>query len=78
MPDELRHQIQPLLEIIRAQGYPLLQIPDVEADDVIGTLATRFQGDVLISTSDKDMAQLVTERVHLINTMSETYLDIEE
>lgn len=77
MPDELRHQIQPLLEIIRAQGYPLLQIPDVEADDVIGTLATRFQGDVLISTSDKDMAQLVTERVHLINTMSETYLDIE-
>lgn len=77
MPNELRNQIQPLLEIIRAQGYPLLQISDVEADDVIGTLATRFQGDVLISTSDKDMAQLVTERVHLINTMSETYLDIE-
>ncbi|WP_020558291.1 DNA polymerase I [Thiofilum flexile] len=77
MPDDLRAQIQPLLDIIRAQGYPLLQIPDVEADDVIGTLATRFQGDVLISTSDKDMAQLVTERVHLINTMSETYLDIE-
>lgn len=77
MPDDLRDQIQPLFEIIRAQGYPLLQVDYVEADDVIGTLATRFQGDVLISTSDKDMAQLVTERVHLINTMSETYLDIE-
>ncbi|MEN9434801.1 MAG: polymerase [Pseudomonadota bacterium] len=75
MPEDLREQIQPLFEIIRAQGYPLLQINDVEADDVIGTLATRFAGDVLISTGDKDMAQLVNERVHLINTMSESYLD---
>ncbi|MGB0845353.1 MAG: DNA polymerase I [Thiolinea sp.] len=76
MPDELRSQIEPLLEIIRAQGYPLLIIPDVEADDVIGTLATLYDGKVVISTGDKDMAQLVTEEVHLINTMSNTYSDI--
>jgi DNA polymerase-1 len=77
MPDDLRSQIEPLLDIIRAQGYPLLIEDDVEADDVIGTLATHFKGSVLISTGDKDMAQLVNERVHLINTMSNEYLDIE-
>lgn len=77
MPDELRSQIEPLLEIIRAQGYPLLIVPDVEADDVIGTLATMYDGKVVISTGDKDMAQLVTEDVHLINTMSNTYADVE-
>jgi DNA polymerase-1 len=77
MPDELRSQIEPLLEIIRAQGYPLLIVPDVEADDVIGTLATLYDGKVIISTGDKDMAQLVTDDVHLINTMSNTYADIE-
>ena len=75
MPDDLRCQIEPLLAIIRAQGYPLLIIPDVEADDVIGTLAAQYDGKVIISTGDKDMAQLVDERVHLINTMSGHYAD---
>ncbi|EIJ34541.1 DNA polymerase I [Thiothrix nivea] len=75
MPDDLRCQIEPLLDIIRAQGYPLLIIPDVEADDVIGTLAQAYDGKVIISTGDKDMAQLVDERVHLINTMSGLYSD---
>ncbi len=75
MPDDLRGQIEPLLDIIRAQGYPLLIIPDVEADDVIGTLAKEYDGKVIISTGDKDMAQLVDERVHLINTMSGLYSD---
>ena len=77
MPDELRDQIEPLLEIIRAMGYPLMIVPDVEADDVIGTLASRYNGKVIISTGDKDMAQLVTEDVHLINTMSNSYYDIQ-
>ena len=75
MPSELASQIEPLLAIIRAQGYPLLIIPDVEADDVIGTLAREYAGRVIISTGDKDMAQLVDERVHLINTMNNTYSD---
>lgn len=75
MPDELRSQIEPLLDIIRALGYPLLIVEGVEADDVIGTLAKEYLGRVIISTGDKDMAQLVDERVHLINTMSNTYLD---
>ncbi len=77
MPDDLDIQIEPLLEMIRAQGYPLLIEDDVEADDVIGTLATHFKGSVLISTGDKDMAQLVNQRVHLINTMSNEYLDVD-
>ncbi|TXH68893.1 MAG: DNA polymerase I [Thiothrix sp.] len=75
MPDELRNQIQPLLAMIKALGYPLLIVEGVEADDVIGTLAKDYAGPVIISTSDKDMAQLVDERVHLINTMSNSYLD---
>lgn len=75
MPDDLRCQIQPLLDIIRAQGYPLLMVEGVEADDVIGTLAKEYAGRVIISTGDKDMAQLVDERVHLINTMSNSYSD---
>jgi DNA polymerase-1 len=77
MPDELREQIEPLLEMIRALGYPMMIEPDVEADDVIGTLASRYNGKVIISTGDKDMAQLVTEDVHLINTMSKSYHDIQ-
>ena len=77
MPDELREQIEPLLEMIRAQGYPLLIVPNVEADDVIGTLASQYNGKVIISTGDKDMAQLVTDDVHLINTMSKSYHDIQ-
>ncbi len=80
MPDELRVQIEPLLAIIRAMGLPLLIEPEVEADDVIGTLAhqaTRQRIDVIISTGDKDMAQLVSPHVSLINTMTDTRLDTE-
>jgi DNA polymerase-1 len=78
MPDDLRAQIDPLLSIIRAQGLPLLRIEGVEADDVIGTLACRAARagkSVLISTMDKDMAQLVDGSITLINTMSNTVLD---
>jgi len=73
MPDDLREQIEPLHEIIKAQGYPLISIEGVEADDVIGTLCVEAaeQGyDVLVSTGDKDMAQLVNANVRLINTMN--------
>jgi DNA polymerase I len=78
MPEELRGQIEPLLEIISAQGIPVLRVPGVEADDVIGTLARRaaLAGQtVLISTGDKDMAQLVDGSITLINTMTDTVLD---
>ncbi len=78
MPDDLRKQIQPLHHIIKALGIPLLVIEGVEADDVIGTLALRAsqQGQkVLISTGDKDMAQLVDDNIMLINTMNNTLLD---
>jgi DNA polymerase I len=80
MPDELRAQIPPLLEIIAAQGLPLLRESGVEADDVIGTLACRAARagqQVLISTGDKDMAQLVSESITLINTMTDSRLDRE-
>ncbi len=78
MPDELRMQIEPLHEIIRAMGLPLLSIEGVEADDVIGTLsreAAEQDYSVLISTGDKDMAQLVNPRVRLVNTMNSQFLD---
>src|SRR5882762_7591285 len=78
MPDDLRSQIPPLLSILGAQGVPLLRIEGVEADDVIGTLACRAARaghSVLISTSDKDMAQLVDGSITLINTMSNSVLD---
>jgi DNA polymerase I len=78
MPDDLRAQLQPLLEVVAAMGLPLLRVAGVEADDVIGTLAKQGAEsgyDVLISTGDKDMAQLVGPRVGLINTMSNTRLD---
>jgi DNA polymerase-1 len=78
MPDELRAQLQPLLESVRAMGLPLLRVDGVEADDVIGTLAQQAaaQGyDVVISTGDKDMAQLVNERITLVNTMTGSRLD---
>ena len=78
MPDDLRAQIEPLQAIIRAMGLPLLVIPGVEADDVIGTLATRAAAAgirTLVSTADKDLAQLVDEHVTLINTMTDTRLD---
>ncbi|MGH8277350.1 MAG: 5'-3' exonuclease, partial [Steroidobacteraceae bacterium] len=78
MPDELRAQVGPLLAIIQAQGLPLLRVPGVEADDVIGTLARRAAQagrKVLISTGDKDMAQLVDGSITLINTMTNAVLD---
>jgi len=78
MPDELRLQIDPLLEAVTAMGLPLLRIEGVEADDVIGTLcreAVKSGQDVLVSTGDKDMAQLVDDKVTLVNTMSGTVLD---
>ncbi|WP_305856937.1 DNA polymerase I [Balneatrix alpica] len=78
MPDDLRSQIEPLHEAIRLLGYPLLAIPGVEADDVIGTLATQAwqRGQpTLISTGDKDMAQLVNQHVTLVNTMTDTVMD---
>ncbi|MDB2412122.1 DNA polymerase I [Litoricolaceae bacterium] len=77
MPDELREQIEPLHSIIRALGFPLLAVPGVEADDVIGTLAKQAEAageEVLISTGDKDLAQLVTDQVTLVNTMSDSTL----
>lgn len=78
MPDELRAQLQPLLDCVAAMGLPMLRVDGVEADDVIGTLAQQAaaQGyDVIISTGDKDMAQLVNERITLVNTMTGSRLD---
>ncbi len=78
MPDELREQIAPIHAMIRAMGLPLLIIDDVEADDVIGTLATQAEAhdcNVVVSTGDKDMAQLVNARVSLINTMTNVLMD---
>ena len=80
MPDELREQIAPIHDIIRALGLPLISIAGVEADDVIGTLSERSAAQgrpVLISTGDKDMAQLVNEHVTLVNTMTQTVMDRE-
>ena len=78
MPDDLRAQVQPLLDAVAAMGLPLLRVAGVEADDVIGTLARRGAAAgyaVLISTGDKDMAQLVDAQITLVNTMSNTRLD---
>jgi DNA polymerase-1 len=78
MPDDLREQIEPLHEIIRARGLPLICIEGVEADDIIGTMsreATELGYRVLISTGDKDMAQLVNANVSLINTMNNHSMD---
>ncbi len=78
MPDELASQVEPLHALVRALGLPLLQVPGVEADDVIGTLATQASAagvDTVISTGDKDLAQLVDGHVTLINTMNNTLLD---
>jgi DNA polymerase-1 len=79
MPDALAAQIAPLHELIRVHGWPLLMIDGVEADDVIGTLARQAERDgidTLISTGDKDLAQLITPRVTLVNTMSNERLDM--
>ena len=78
MPEELREQIEPIHNVIRAMGLPLISISGVEADDVIGTLsvmAAAQRRHVLISTGDKDMAQLVNDYVTLVNTMTQTVLD---
>ena len=78
MPDELREQIEPIHQTIRAMGLPLICIGGVEADDVIGTLSVQAaaqQREVVISTGDKDMAQLVNEHVTLINTMTNVTMD---
>lgn len=78
MPDDLREQIEPLHQIIKAMGLPLIIVEGVEADDVIGTLtseATDLGRDVVVSTGDKDMAQLVNKHVVLINTMTDTRMD---
>ena len=80
MPDELRSQIQPIHNVIRAMGMPLISIGGVEADDVIGTYAvqaTEKKQPVVISTGDKDIAQLVNEHISLVNTMTDTELDRE-
>ncbi|OBW99408.1 DNA polymerase I [Gallibacterium genomosp. 1] len=80
MPEDLRQQIQPLHQMIEALGLPLLIVEGVEADDVIGTLAkqaSKAGRNVLISTGDKDMAQLVDDKIMLINTMTNTLLDRE-
>ena len=78
MPDDLRVQIEPLHELVKALGYPLISVEGVEADDVIGTLAaeaTKQKMDTLISTGDKDLAQLVNPHVTLINTMNNQIMD---
>ncbi len=80
MPDDLREQIQPVHNIVEAMGLPLICVSGVEADDVIGTLAhqaTTMGIDTLISTGDKDMAQLVNKHVSLINTMTDVYSDVD-
>jgi DNA polymerase-1 len=78
MPDDLRLQIEPIHEAVRAMGWPILMVDGVEADDVIGTLSVDAEKngmDVIISTGDKDLAQLVTPKVTLINTMTNEKLD---
>src|SRR3990167_9113666 len=78
MPDELRAQVEPMLQIVQALGFPILRVEGVEADDVIGTLAVQGAAagiDVTVSTSDKDMAQLMRPHVQLVNTMSGGKLD---
>ena len=78
MPDELRSQVQPILDAVEAMGLPLLRVEGVEADDVIGTLCVHAEEsglDVLVSTGDKDLAQLVTDKVTLINTMNDARSD---
>ncbi|HMH67856.1 MAG TPA: DNA polymerase I [Pinirhizobacter sp.] len=80
MPDDLRSQVEPMLRIVGALGFPILRVTGVEADDVIGTLAVqaREKGiDVVISTGDKDFAQLVDDRITLVNTMTNSTMDVD-
>ncbi|WP_423822358.1 DNA polymerase I [Salinisphaera sp. SPP-AMP-43] len=76
VPEELSDQFEGIQHVIRAMGLPIVQLPGVEADDVIGTLATREPGQVLIVTGDKDMAQLVNDRVVLLDTMQDKRTDV--
>ncbi|HEV8312907.1 MAG TPA: 5'-3' exonuclease H3TH domain-containing protein, partial [Burkholderiaceae bacterium] len=79
MPEDLARQIEPIHEVVKLLGWPILMVPGIEADDAIGTLAcvaAQAGHKVIISTGDKDMAQLVTDRVTLINTMSNETLDV--
>src|SRR5690606_9124868 len=81
MPDDLRAQVEPMMEVVAALGIPILRVPGVEADDVIGTLAVQGAEagmDVTISTGDKDFAQLVRPGVALVNTMSGTRMDSDQ
>ena len=78
MPEDLGKQIEPIHEVVRAMGWPILMVEGVEADDVIGTLATQATAlgmNTVVSTGDKDLAQLVNDKVMLINTMSNEKLD---
>lgn len=80
MPDDLRVQIEPIMEMVRLSGWPLIQIAGVEADDVLATYAKRADAlswDVFIATGDKDLAQLVDGRIRLVNTMTRQVLDAE-
>ena len=79
MPDDMRSQIKPLYALVEKMGFPLLIVPGVEADDVIGTLSVRATEkgmNTIVSTGDKDMAQLVNEHVTLVNTMTDTVMDV--
>ena len=78
MPDDLKQQVEPMLALVGALGLPILRVEGVEADDVIGTLALQAAAagmDVVISTGDKDLAQLVNPNVKLVNTMTNSTLD---
>ena len=77
MPQELSEQVEPILQFVESLGINIIQQPDVEADDVIASLVNKFSSTVpiLISTGDKDLAQLVTKNVHIINSMNDTLLD---
>ena len=80
MPEDLASQVEPIFSMVKAQGWPFLQVPGIEADDVIGTLAKQAESKgfkVFIATGDKDMSQLVTDQVFILNTMTRQILDAE-
>lgn len=80
MPDDMRSQIKPLYSVVEKMGFPLVIVEGVEADDVIGTLSVQASAaglETIISTGDKDMAQLVNEQVTLVNTMTNTVMDVD-
>ena len=80
MPEDLACQVEPIFSMVKAQGWPFLQVPGIEADDVIGTLAKQAEAKgfkVFIATGDKDMSQLVTDNVFILNTMTRQILDVD-